>query len=536
MFYIRNWLARRKGIRRARPPCQPHYRPGLEALDDRIMLNGSPIGYDAATQALILRGDQDPASLNNVFALQRQGADLVATVDGTQARIAVARVKSIYVHAGDGHDVLHESNLRSAIAVTYEGGKGEDMLSYASYDGGGVVLNLPLGSGTGLARITNVENAIGSQQGDVLIGIQGIGLLAGLGGSDLMLNGKYSFGGAGNDVLYARTGVTQVDPGRGDDIVLTDVDLVAFLKSGAQGVALPSAHDAAEDGEDKYVLTSRLGPLEDVLRSGLGAVQTVTQRFQPAISQLRKPLPGFSHLTYVDLGGPRFAAWVSFLDNLNRISIGDLSGSFRIGTYEVSAAGIRILERVDPYRVPVLGATLNRLRDVGLTFPILEGTAPFRAFVLGQKDVEVFRFDLLDLSVSFVRGMSFTHWIGPVPVCGNLWVSGAIRADLRLSCDLHGIATTGRLHDGILVAAEISLTTSLGGEALAGPWFLRAGISGAISGTVSLGTGPTPLRWQQLVSQGLTPSGRIDYHLDLVGQMLWRRFYITIASGSIYLG
>lgn len=122
--------------------------------------------------------------------------------------------KSAY-HGGNGQDIFHSDGWQNNI----NGGNGIDTISYAfrhedSVAGdSGVTIDLAAGAAqTGASRfetLTSIENAIGSELGDIIGGTDGTNVLMGLGGNDEIFGfggDDMLIGGAGSDLLVGGTG------------------------------------------------------------------------------------------------------------------------------------------------------------------------------------------------------------------------------------------------------------------------------------------------------------------------------------------
>ncbi len=104
-----------------------------------------------------------------------------------------------------------------------DGGAGNDWVSYTHpFNDGGVHIDLEQGKGfKGAAlgdRYTAIENAIGTDNDDIIIGDDGDNILMGLAGNDVLK------GGAGDDVLISGGGIDQLIGGAGSDRFVIPVD------------------------------------------------------------------------------------------------------------------------------------------------------------------------------------------------------------------------------------------------------------------------------------------------------------------------
>jgi len=100
--------------------------------------------------------------------------------------------------------------ISGSLSGTLNGGGGVNTLSYAKYTASGVVVDLPLGSATGVAgAISNIQNITGSANGgDILVGDANVNVLRVNKGHNILIGG--SGGGdtlwsAGADIMIAGT-------------------------------------------------------------------------------------------------------------------------------------------------------------------------------------------------------------------------------------------------------------------------------------------------------------------------------------------
>src|SRR5262249_42280889 len=77
-------------------------------------------------------------------------------------------------------------------------------IDYSSYSGD-IMVNLPLGTATGLAGISNIQNVIGSIGNDLLVGDAGANVLV---------------GGTGRNIIIGGAGADQVTGGGGDNLLI----------------------------------------------------------------------------------------------------------------------------------------------------------------------------------------------------------------------------------------------------------------------------------------------------------------------------
>jgi Ca2+-binding RTX toxin-like protein len=97
----------------------------------------------------------------------------------------------------------------------FVGGPGRDLISALDAATGSIVVNLTTGqvqgTGTGSDTVSEVEGAVGTPQGDTLIGNAGNNVLSGLEGDDT-INGE-----DGDDDLFGGPGDDALDGGSGSD-------------------------------------------------------------------------------------------------------------------------------------------------------------------------------------------------------------------------------------------------------------------------------------------------------------------------------
>ncbi len=129
--------------------------------------------------------------------------------------------------SGDAGDDFFEYDYYSPDGPdSFAGGPGSDLVSYAnSFDGVRVSLDGrandgPPGKGDNIGR--DVEDVIGTDGADVLIGSKAANELTGLGGADRLVGGNGAdglIGGAGRDQLVPGAGADALDGGSGNDLL-----------------------------------------------------------------------------------------------------------------------------------------------------------------------------------------------------------------------------------------------------------------------------------------------------------------------------
>ena len=112
------------------------------------------------------------------------------------------------------------SGVASGVKVTSVAGL--DTLDYSAWTSG-VTVDLPNGSATGLAGVTNIPNVLGGGGADVLVGDDNRNTLVGNGGNDIITGhggGDSIVGGNGNDMLIGGNGPDVINGGAGDDLLV----------------------------------------------------------------------------------------------------------------------------------------------------------------------------------------------------------------------------------------------------------------------------------------------------------------------------
>lgn len=140
-----------------------------------------------------------------------------------------------FLIGGDGFDILEGRDGDDVLASgagdgQVDGGDGVDMVDYFDADEG-VRVNLArdLAFYRGVDALTSIEDAVGSEFNDILIGDEGVNFLAGAGGAD-KINGRSGDdilqGGLGDDVYWVDSAGDQVfeAAGEGRDRINTTVD------------------------------------------------------------------------------------------------------------------------------------------------------------------------------------------------------------------------------------------------------------------------------------------------------------------------
>jgi len=161
-----------------------------------------------------------------------------------------------------GDDIIQGGSGNDRI----DGGAGTDLVDLSDAPGG-VYVNLSAGFsvGNGFDTFTNVEGAIGSDSGDVMIGDNGDNTFEGGDGGDAI----YAFGGddqisggTGNDALYGYSGNDTISDGSGNDNVFGD--------SGNDTIIAGAGNDGYHGGSgtDTVDFSSAETPVDVDLNSG----------------------------------------------------------------------------------------------------------------------------------------------------------------------------------------------------------------------------------------------------------------------------
>jgi len=155
------------------------------------------------------------------------------------------------IDAGAGDDRL----AASSGADRFDGGEGRDLVDYSSF--GSIRVDLTAGVFKGAAagdKLTNVEDIIGSAQGDTIVGTDADNDLDGYFGADSL------FGGRGSDLIDGGFGSDRIDGGPADatgrDTLMGDGDVVdspaefdtLVLASAASGVTVDLIAGFAKGG------------------------------------------------------------------------------------------------------------------------------------------------------------------------------------------------------------------------------------------------------------------------------------------------
>ena len=133
---------------------------------------------------------------------------------------------------GGGEDVLIGGEGENVLI----GGSGEDTASFADQSSG-IKVDLRTGTSSNNDRLESIENLIGTNGADGLIGNEANNTLSGLSGDDVLR------GLTGNDTLIGGIGADVLEGGRGNDALVAGVDLQIDILDGGEGSDSVSYND-----------------------------------------------------------------------------------------------------------------------------------------------------------------------------------------------------------------------------------------------------------------------------------------------------
>src|SRR5262249_37205548 len=135
------------------------------------------------------------------------------TFTSTQA-ISFTGVQSLVIEGGSTGNTFDLVSIPTGTDLFLDGGAGSNTLDYSAYTGD-VVANLSLGTATGFAAITNIQNVTGSIGNDILVGDTSANVLVGGTGRNLIIGGAGAdqlFGGGDENILIAGSTAFDSDP------------------------------------------------------------------------------------------------------------------------------------------------------------------------------------------------------------------------------------------------------------------------------------------------------------------------------------
>lgn len=206
------------------------------------------------------------------------GASEIETLDGG------AGDDFIYAYGGEDN-IVNGLNGDDYISIPtlggeVDGGLGTDTLELASWNGGGIIVNLALGTGqeigqVAVSTITNVENVMGTWVDDILTGNSGDNVLNGNTGSDVLdgaggidtVDYRNFLGYNGTSVIVDLSMGTAHDTTDGSTDTLTNIENVVGSVSG-DSITGNSVANALYGMEGNDLLTGGLG--NDTLDGGDG--------------------------------------------------------------------------------------------------------------------------------------------------------------------------------------------------------------------------------------------------------------------------
>lgn len=178
------------------------------------------------------------------------GYDIIYADDGHDRIWAYGGDDIIY--AGNGDDIVYGGSGNDRMhggqgADHLDGQSGNDTVAYTE-SSEGVIVDLRLGKGHGGDAegdtYASVENVLGSEYGDILVGDGQSNKLYGLRGDDYLMGegGDDELSGdVGNDKLFGGAGADKLNGGIGSD--------TAYYTSSSTGVFVSLMHDIAQGGD-----------------------------------------------------------------------------------------------------------------------------------------------------------------------------------------------------------------------------------------------------------------------------------------------
>ena len=229
-------------------------------------VNGANEIRVASWSEIDLSGSEHSAS-HRVFLESYTGSsgnDLIYGSSDNDEITGAAGSDTLLGHGGDD-TFLYDGAARSDVdADIIDGGDDEDTLDYAAFTpssgDNGVSVNLEthvitkVGGGTNTSYAYNIENIVGSNYKDVLVGNDQKNEITGGGGFDLL------YGGDDDDIFYGSTSATGVFEGDSYDGGVGDHDVVSYEKLSAglffniaASLTTVSATSAFTDNSDSFI-------------------------------------------------------------------------------------------------------------------------------------------------------------------------------------------------------------------------------------------------------------------------------------------
>jgi Ca2+-binding RTX toxin-like protein len=165
-------------------------------------VNGTATGNDTfilTPSSVVLNGSTVLSGTFSSLTVHGGGGNDLFQIQGGVVPATIA--------AGSGNDTF-QFFTGAGISGTLDGGGGINTLDYSAYVGD-IVVNLPLGTATGVGGgIAHIQNVIGSQGNDLIVGNADANVLQGGTGRNLIIGGAAAdaiYGGGGDNLLIGGT-------------------------------------------------------------------------------------------------------------------------------------------------------------------------------------------------------------------------------------------------------------------------------------------------------------------------------------------
>jgi hypothetical protein len=165
-------------------------------------VNGTATGNDTfilTPSSVVLNGSTILSGTFSSLTVQGGGGNELFQIQGGAVPATIA--------AGSGNDTF-QFFTGAGISGTLDGGGGTNTLDYSAY-AGDIVVNLPLGTATGVGGgIAHIQDVIGSQGNDLIVGNANASVLQGGTGRSLIIGGAAAdaiYGGGGDSLLIGGT-------------------------------------------------------------------------------------------------------------------------------------------------------------------------------------------------------------------------------------------------------------------------------------------------------------------------------------------